>query len=391
MINANIQKLTTPVLLLGGGIAGLWSLLRLRSLGIPAYLLETAELGGMQTLASQGIIHGGAKYALLGKMSESAAAIAGMPSRWKACLNGDDVPDLSDVNLLSASQYLWSTGSLASRVTGFFAGQLMGDRMTKLDPHAFPDVLKDNKQATVYQLNEPVLDVKSLLKSLLNEIGDYCIKADDILSINADQHVLLFSQSDKTYSVEYEKLLLTAGKGNQVLMDAAGLSQPKMQLRALKMVMLKGELPQLYAHALGATAVPRVTIGSCLSGTEQVWYLGGQLAEDGVFVDDAELIDQAKKLLMTLLPAIDFNNKQWACLSIERAEILTGAGGKPDMPSIEKQGDIWVIWPTKLAFAPLLADQIVNDISVATVASGGWAELDKACLSLTPWEKAKWN
>ena len=48
-------------------------------------LLERDSLGGEQTLASQGMIHGGLKYALGGTLTRSSEAIANMPERWRAC------------------------------------------------------------------------------------------------------------------------------------------------------------------------------------------------------------------------------------------------------------------------------------------------------------------
>ncbi|HEY6200467.1 MAG TPA: FAD-dependent oxidoreductase, partial [Candidatus Binatia bacterium] len=51
------------VLIFGGGAAGLWCLERFRSAGYHALLLESAALGCGQTIAAQGIIHGGGKYA----------------------------------------------------------------------------------------------------------------------------------------------------------------------------------------------------------------------------------------------------------------------------------------------------------------------------------------
>lgn len=47
------------VVVLGGGIGGLWLLNRLRGRGYNAVLLETGELGGGQSVNSQGMIHGG--------------------------------------------------------------------------------------------------------------------------------------------------------------------------------------------------------------------------------------------------------------------------------------------------------------------------------------------
>ena len=59
-----MKKIHSDILILGGGIAGLWPHHRLNDLGYKALLIEKNSLGGAQTLSSQGIIHGGTKYSL---------------------------------------------------------------------------------------------------------------------------------------------------------------------------------------------------------------------------------------------------------------------------------------------------------------------------------------
>ena len=75
------QSLSTDVLIVGGGIAGLWLNARLRQQGFATVLVERGSLGGGQSLKSQGIIHGGAKYALHGALTGASEAIADMPRR----------------------------------------------------------------------------------------------------------------------------------------------------------------------------------------------------------------------------------------------------------------------------------------------------------------------
>ena len=58
--------LRVDIAIIGGGIAGLWMLSRLRKRGYSALLIESEALGSGQTICSQGIIHGGVKYSLQG-------------------------------------------------------------------------------------------------------------------------------------------------------------------------------------------------------------------------------------------------------------------------------------------------------------------------------------
>ena len=54
-------ELSLDSLVVGGGIAGLWTLNLLEQQGRESLLLEAEHLGSGQTLASQGMVHGGLK------------------------------------------------------------------------------------------------------------------------------------------------------------------------------------------------------------------------------------------------------------------------------------------------------------------------------------------
>ncbi len=76
------------IIIFGGGIAGLFIANRLRRAGYSLIVIEKGALGGVQTLASQGMIHGGQKYTLQGNVTAQASSIAAMPERWDACFEG---------------------------------------------------------------------------------------------------------------------------------------------------------------------------------------------------------------------------------------------------------------------------------------------------------------
>jgi len=97
----------TQIAIVGGGICGLWLLNILRAAGYDTWLFEKDTLGCAQSLASQGMIHGGLKYALGGFTSPSSESIARMPETWQACLRGEGPPDLTGLNTLSDDYYLF--------------------------------------------------------------------------------------------------------------------------------------------------------------------------------------------------------------------------------------------------------------------------------------------
>ena len=76
------------IAIIGGGVAGLWLANRLKAQGFHIALFESKALGSDQTMASQGMIHGGMKYTLSGMLTGASEAIAEMPQHW------DDVDGL---------------------------------------------------------------------------------------------------------------------------------------------------------------------------------------------------------------------------------------------------------------------------------------------------------
>src|SRR5438105_3474875 len=103
-------------LIFGGGAAGLWLLDHLSRRGDHVLLWEAGRLGQGQTVASQGIIHGGLKYTLQGLLTPAAREIRDMPGIWRQCLAGERAPDLRNTRLRSASCHLWRSDSLRSRL-----------------------------------------------------------------------------------------------------------------------------------------------------------------------------------------------------------------------------------------------------------------------------------
>lgn len=387
--------LDVDAVIVGGGIAGLWTLARLRAEGYNAVLLESDALGAGQTRYAQGIIHGGTKYALTGKLTASSEALANMPAVWRACHAGRGEVDLREATLISDAHYLWSTTSLASKITGFFASRVMRTRTTALPPAQRPALFQHGDfRGAIYRLDEPVFDTLSVLRALAKPVRPSMVAVrDETLRLQGSR--LRFEAADGgVYELGFGKLILMAGAGNASLLAAAGLSQPAMQLRPLKMVIVRGGLAEkVFAHCMGAGINPRITITSHVDNENNiVWYLGGQLAEDGVKRSDAEQIARARQELAELIPWQDLGAARWATLDIDRAEVRHADGRRPDTFYAEQQGDIITAWPTKLALAPLLAQQVVELVSGLAKTGQALPPWPSPRFAEFPWcEPARWS
>jgi glycerol-3-phosphate dehydrogenase len=332
----------------------------LRREGYSTLLIECGQLGGGQSLKSQGIIHGGAKYALHGALTGASEAIADMPRRWREAIDGNGEIDLRGVRVLSQSHYLWSPGTLAGNLTSFFASKAVRGRVDQVKGSDLPPALQDPKfKGKVYRLAELVLDVPSLIARLAELAGNSLVAARHIepLRENAELAGLLIDG----VAVRAQRIVLSAGAGNAELLAALGIAQPQQQLRPLHMVLAKGPaLKPLYAHCLGGGPKPRITVTTHPAADGQwVWYLGGDLAEaDGVARDQARQIKAAQKEVAELLPWVDQSQTRWATLRVERAEPAQSGLVRPDNAFLAEQGRVLVGWPTKLALAPDLSERI---------------------------------
>lgn len=272
------NNLTTDIAIGGGGIAGLWLNARLRQQGFNTLLIEQHSLGGQQTVKSQGIIHGGTKYALHGALTGSSEAIADMPARWRAALDGNGELDLRGVRLLSEAHYLWSPGSVAGNLTSFFASKAMRGRVDVVKDAQLPPALQDKAfKGRVYRLAELVFDVPSLVTRLAELAGDSLLHAPQLTTVLPNGQLTGLQAGD--VHITAQRYIFTAGEGNARLLADCKLEQPRQQQRPLHMVLVKGpQLKPVYAHCLGGGTKPRITITTHPAADGQwVWYLGGNL------------------------------------------------------------------------------------------------------------------
>lgn len=365
------RHLAADIVIIGGGIAGLWMLNRLVSEGYQVLLLEASALGQGQSIASQGIIHGGLKYALDGSLGGAVHAIAGMPARWRSCLAGDGDVDLRGCRLLSECYYMWSDGGVRSRLKTFLGSKSLRGRVETLSLSQRPRFFQQQATGgTIYRLPDFVIDATSLLSTLARHQQDRLLLVDHgSLDFVRDAHqqvtAVRLTVAGAPLQVAAQAVILSAGAGNGELARQAGLAIP-MQLRPLRMVMVKSpHLPALYCHCIGDSfsLTPRLTITSHPSADGSiVWYLGGELAEQGVSRSDEEQQQAAAALLRSLFPGLALDDARWDSFLINRAEARVSGQHRPDSVFVHPHANLLLTWPTKFTLSPALADAVVTQL-----------------------------
>lgn len=374
--------------IVGGGIAGLWLHALLRRRGYATVLLEAEQLGCAQTLASQGMIHGGLKYALAGNLTGASEAIAGMPERWRRCLDGDDDVDLSGLAPLSDRYYLFAEASTLGRLTTFFASRSLRGRIERLTRSDFPpELAAPGFKGVVYALQDFVLDTPALLARLRAVAPDgvyRCRVEADAVTLSPDQ----VSVRTPAGTVTARHLILAAGAGTGALLAGLGLGAPQMQRRPLHQVLVRHpDLKPLYAHCLTGIRrpEPRLTITAHRDGDGWLWYLGGQIAGDGVAMEPDALAGHARAELAACLPWIRWDGAEVTTLRIDRAEPAQDGGRRPDQAFAERHGACIVAWPTKLSLAPDLGDRVLDLLTPPAGVSPPTLALPAAEMGTPPW------
>lgn len=391
------MKVDVDVVIFGGGVAGLWLLDALRRRGAAAVVLGNGRLGSGQTISSQGILHGGLKYTLAGRLSGSARAIRDMPDLWRRCLASEVEPHLSATRLRASHCHLWRSGSW-SGLAGMI-GARIGLRVAPVELPAGqrPEPLRDVPGA-VYRLDEQVLCPRSLLENLAarNPGAVWAVDTERgcELSVTGDRVANIHLDGDIELRPRY--IVLTAGEGNAALRRRLGLTDSVMQRRPLHMVMVRGELPLINGHCVEGSRT-RVTITSDRDTAGRVvWQVGGQLAEEGVDMDHPDLLRHARRELEACLPGVTFEGAAWSSYRVNRAEQATPGGGRPEEVGLIVEGNILTAWPTKLVLAPHLADRIIDHLDLSSSAgdAGLIRSMNRATpdVAALPWDwELQWN
>lgn len=383
----------------GGGAAGLWLLDRLSRDGHHVVLLETNALGAGQTVASQGIIHGGLKYTLSGMLTRSAVSIREMPTLWRDALLGRTSPNLTRTRLRSDCCYLWQTDSFSSRVGMIGARIGLQVKSEALDAEERPAALS-GVYGTVARLPEQVICPASFLADLADQYHDRILKIDaknglhfNLGSPGEVESLTITSPTDgQKLELRPQQVVFTAGAGNARLREMVGLSANVMQRRPLHMVLARGNLPELNGHCVDG-ARTRITITSDIDcDGRTVYQIGGQIAEEGTSQEPLQLAEWARAELQDVLPGLELSHVEWSTYRVDRAEGATSNGARPDSIQVLCAGNVTTGWPTKLVLAPILAQEIASRASSPYISTEfdatplqNWPRPEVAAL---PWEES---
>lgn len=362
------MRIRKDIVIFGGGIAGLWLLNRLRNEGFDAVLLEQSALGAGQSVASQGMIHGGMKYALAGKLTGASEAIADMPRLWRDCIAGTGEVDLRGTPLLSDTYYMWPRESLRSRFNAFLGSKAVRGKVDSVPEAELPAFFRGRIKGPLYRLQDIVLNVPALLQKLADNMQGHIFRIDwsatRIEAAAGGGIAALHLPAGQV--LEAALFVSTSGEGSEFFLQQLQPQGVAMQRRPLQMVVLKHQLRDpVFVHCVSdqLTATPELTITThpCQDGST-AWYLGGELAEAGARMSSEALLAATQRKLAELFPWCDFSGARFHSFHINRAEARQPDGKRPDTPSVLGTANLLYCWPTKLTLAPDLAQRVLREV-----------------------------
>lgn len=364
------------IAIFGAGIAGLWLLHTLKQRGYDVLLFEKHEIGCGQTIAAQGIIHSGLKFSLAGKVNNLAKSISAMPDRWREHLK----TDLKATKLNAESHQLLIPNGFFGGLTKLVTQKALGNNVHEITKeHWNEDLANSGFKGSLIYMDEPVLDVPSLVKALSEPYRHYIKKADETILESIYPKLTIFTSAQSNHKIA------------KTFTQDQGL---ETQHRPLIQAMMKNAPFELYGHLVGKTDKPiaSITTHQTING-ELVWYIGGGVAERPTDKDPTDVYRESLNAFAKYLPNIDFSNTEWATLPINRIEGKSNTDGwMPDTPTIHRVENTLYCWPTKLTFAPLLGDMVMKEINFQpSMTQTELNDLQNAEYALAPWDNTKWT
>ena len=386
------------IIIIGGGITGLWLLNLLSRDGRSVLLLEKEALGAGQTLQSQGILHGGTKYALQGKLNPAATSIADMPALWGACLQGKGDIDLANVKVLSNYHFLFSSGVMLGNLKNLISSHALTKGQYLNDKQHYPLIFQHpDFKGSLCAISETVLDVPSLISNLARPHKERILKTDDNTTYDftpgGSLSAINIQAKRQSHSICANKYILAAGEGNEAILSKVN-GAPSMQRRPLHMVSIAFKLfdphKVLFAHCLGKGSKPLFTITTHQAADgKMIWYIGGDIAETGIHRDKKRQISYTISLLQHHFPWIDFDNVKGSSFIINRAEHDEGQGMKPNSYHVSSLHNMLITWPTKLVLVPGLSRDILQRLTHEQSINSGTdlmlSPMQKAVMSVPKW------
>lgn len=416
-----INRIEVDVVVIGGGIQGLWLLGNLIEAGYNAILLERMQPGFGQTGHSHVFLHQGHMY-------------AGMPRE-------DPNDSLDRINYVQQANSLWQRELQSGRLRGLqpigstfymaFRDAENGEKFQNLcmrgsltcDPLDTQDIPADfGPVERAYKANGTCLDSNRLLNHLLqsDNLTDR-VALCEIVSVESDSsgRFRLQGKRDKrkrdpknSLEIDASAVILSAGSGNEHMQGLFGLDAATNGSRQQTVKTFMLIVRELNKSLLPFTGMHPDFDGLFLVSRRDgegrtVWLIGDKQRElvavpgEITAFDPVSWFKNTRLTIEKLFPSLMSNpdDYEWGIYEASKAEPWTekgtGAGRFPGSYHFKRASGlpVWLVWPTLLTFAPLAAQFIVQDLETVVTpnsAATDWGVWRNFRVPLTP-DECRWK
>jgi len=386
----------TDVLVIGGGVMGLWLLNDLRDRQYRAVLLEHRELGGDQTSHSPVYIHQGHMY---NRRIELARRLKALWPSWQSWLEEHG----AEANVPSHFGFV-SPGDAEERERFWDEVGLSYRRVP------IPPALEGGLVKVACETPEVCLSPRWLVAELSRKVMDSTCLVREISHIDLDDtrtrvlRVEAIAAEGERLVVQPKALVLAAGASNQGLLELTaggrrsltGRMQHSQQVRGTHILVVKGEK----THLEPLTGVFPIHRGSLQIytrdlGEQTVWLVADHRTKLIAFVEDwieygsSWWLPDVVGLVSKFVPRCFAERERLRWGVYEAPKVEGSAGGEiPSEERVEQFGfrNLWVVWPTKLTLAPLASLAVLNELEsvVSSPSTSGGLPLDWGGLRVEP-------
>lgn len=371
------RLITTDVVIVGGGVTGLWLLNDLRREGYSAVLLERRELGGGQTCHSHVYIHQGHIYHEKDRVL--AASIAEVKPLWDAWFDAQSPQRVGTPSYFGFSnpaearirEALWRSLGLACRDI------------------PVPEVLAGGAISRAFESPEVSIDGEALVRALRGDVDHFISRVAEVERVEVDRDartvegLLVEMPGGLKARFEAQAVVFAAGNGNYGLCAKLAADAPDTSLiEQIRQARQTRKAHMLVIRGPKAALMPLTGVFPDLQGLfivarelpdEVVWLVSDynsqkvESVEDWIAYDAREWLPGVLGALRLIAPAAlsQPDALKWGVYEAPKAEGTSGGlTGLPHEEHVRSFGfnNLRVVWPTKLTLAPRASRRIIDEL-----------------------------
>jgi len=371
------MSILIDILIVGGGIQGLWCLNELTKLGYSSILITDKNIGEGQSLDAQIYKHKGYFYNNL----EITQHLQEVEGEWNRFISNNNLKPsqkqqfLAFPNQDSADKYtkLWYQGGL---------------NYSPINHSQIPPFFKQGILSHYFDTTETCYHGQQLITKLVQPVK-HLIYQGKIIGFNSSSidgcvkevKVII---DDKLFTVAPKHIVLTAGRGNQNLLNQITKGNSELdyqtqeiqQLRRCQVLVIKGEnLPSVSALCPSLMFF----MGCRQVGNENIWLITFgfddviKLELNQTISIDKIRLQKCLDTLKAVIPNIFELDLDFGLYPAVKAESQAlGAGFRPNEDFVSNCGlpNVTLVYPTKLSLAPRASKKVVNQIQNSFNPSG---------------------